>query len=104
MINVDHENVNSDTVGTTALLSRRMRIPSATSCRTSMSVSLPPVIAVGGYLGRVGIAISFITEERLWHRGQITARTNAADFLYAWSMTRDGRGLASRVSRDCPLR
>ena len=66
------------------------------------STVVPP-IAVRGHLRRIGVAACRLAEETLRHRGRITARTRGADFVYAWTMTRDNGQLTCRVNRDHPL-
>jgi hypothetical protein len=66
------------------------------------STAVPPV-AIRAHLLRIAGAARRAAAQVISHRGQVAARTHAADFVYAWQVhRRDGR-ITCRINRDHPL-
>ena len=106
MNSVDYEIANPYPAGTIASLSS-LDVPAKLDADWNIDVREPtvvPPIAVRGHQRRIGVAVCRLAQGTLRHRGRTTARTLGADFLYAWTMTRDNRQLTCVGEPGAPTR
>ncbi len=106
MNNVDYEIANLEPVDTVASLNS-LNVPAEFDADRNVDVLEPtvvPPISVRGPLRRIGVAASRLALGTLQHRERTTARTRRANFLFAWTVTRDNRQLTCSGEPGAPAR
>lgn len=106
MNNIDYEIANPDPAGTSASLSS-LDVPAELDADWNVDIREPtvvPPIPVRGHLRRIGVAAYRLARGTLRHRERTTARTRRADFLFAWTVTRDNTQLTCSGEPGAPAR
>jgi hypothetical protein len=106
MNNIDYEIVNPDPASPIASLSS-LDVPAELDADWNVEVREPtvvPPIPVRGHLRGIGVAACRLAQGTLRHRERTTARTRGADFLFAWTATRDNRQLTCSDEPGAPAR